>query len=184
MVANSTVVNEFFRPLMILLVTLCMQGCSIQTVATSYELNFLDASRSLPPGCLALFLTDANGDAIVQSIILTDTVNRACLNSATFPLAETKLEGDWLTSFDAITSTTVRYRLLNKIKTCVYLIEVQKNFGGSFTADQILLLETGRRINDISSTSVILSLVQSFEPSQVPEASQRASDFGSRRLCS
>lgn len=159
-------------------------GCgSVQMKAGRGDsgLGSIEPQNAMPPGCVALLATDPNGDRVIQSLSL-DKAGKGCLDSSSYPAVQTRKEGEWFVSYDEATSTTVRYRLLQS-DICIYVIEVQQNFGGSFTAVELLVLETGHTDFAGLAPKSVLTLLTPFAVSQVEQAKSFARSAAADRTC-
>lgn len=166
------------------LVPFLASGCgSVQMQAARGDAGFVGAASrdAMPPACVALLASSPNGDRLIQALSLEKS-GKGCLNSSTYPAAQARKEGEWLVSFDAATRTTVRYRVVHAT-TCIYLVEVQQNFGGSFTTGELLVLETGRTAVVGSAPKAVLTLLERFEVSQPEQAQSFARVSAESRIC-
>lgn len=168
----------------LLLVPFLTAGCgSVQMKAARGDsgLDGAELQNSMPPACVALLATSPNGDRLIQALSL-DKTDKGCLGSSTFPATQIRKEAEWLVSFDTATSTTVRYRVL-QANTCIFVLEVQQNFGGSFTAGELLVLETGRTAVAGLAPKAVLTLLTPFAVSQVEQAKSFARSAATGRTC-
>lgn len=159
-------------------------GCgSVQLEAAHGNAGFGGAAQqhTMPPACIALLTSSPNGDRLVQAISL-DKSDKGCLDSSAYPAAQARKEGEWLVSFDPATRTTIRYRVVHA-STCIYLVEVHQNFGGSFTSGELLVLETGRTAVLGVASKAVLTLIERFEVSQTEQALRFARAAGNARTC-
>ncbi|WP_148708560.1 hypothetical protein [Pseudomonas wadenswilerensis] len=167
-----------------MLVPFLTAGCgSVQMKAARGEsgLGSADPQNSMPPACVALLATSPNGDRLIQALSL-DKSEKGCLGSSTYPAVQIRKENEWLVSSDTATTTTVRYRVL-QAHTCMYVLEVQQNFGGSFTTGELLVLETGRTAVEGLAPKTVLTLLKTFAVSQVEQAKSFAQSAATGRTC-
>lgn len=162
-----------------------LAGCgSVQSVAAAYDLGFAAGQPHIPPACVGQLLISVNSDALVQAIVLEDSANQACRNSATYPPSQVKEDGTWIVGTNTSSGVTTRYRLVEKVSACLYVIEVHQNYGGPFTNAQVLVLETGRWLGEPKARRMLLTAVQRFAADKSADAVDLARRLAAKRNCS
>lgn len=149
---------------------------------TAASLSADSVETAVPPGCIALLATNPNGDALIRAIA-TGAADKGCASSSGHPPNLTTRQNDWLVYSDSASNTSARYRQIDSVGGCLSLIQIRQNFGGTFTSDELLILESGKQEVPESEAVEVLTVLQRFPGAQKDVAQSYLASIAKQRGC-